>query len=414
MEINELNEEEKLIMELLEGDLDEESRQLAFQKLAYNPALQEDFLDYISINKIIDEDANNIAVPLDYTNELLAKIESMQPIPTRFSESIKRGIITGIFALLMLLPLFFGVNNSSHNSKSTEKLSQSVEQRNLKSNFEANQIANNNKISTEQNTTHQNVVVNNDLKTNINKSNKINLNKAGKIDIQTANFNSKFNTANVIENRVFEQNIDSKNNSSDIYFANLDNSQNNKPKIRRDKDIGNVQTAEYTLFNFTIEKSKRPPILIQYHLNSAITNPVRNMQKNTSVFSNYGVSVFLGTFPNISFGAEFGNEAFSQIYINSANSTEYVQAPGVFYFGVAGRYDANQWNVLNIHPVSQLFIGGSSLGPLSRLSVQLEYAGLKYFGIYSGIEGGFLLYSSQGKWLSSKKVSAVAGVNIKF
>jgi hypothetical protein len=122
----------------------------------------------------------------------------------------------------------------------------------------------------------------------------------------------------------------------------------------------------------------------------------------------------LETFPNISFGAEFGNEPFSQIYLNSANSTEYTQTPNVTYFGVAARYDANQWKILNIHPVAQLFAGGSSLGPLTRLNMQLEYNGIKYLGIYCGIEGGFLLYSDQGKWLSSKKVGAIFGANFKF
>mgnify|MGYP000931828432 CR=1 FL=1 len=70
MEIYELNEDEKLILELLEGNLDEESRQVAFQKLAYNPNLQEDFLDYISIDKAIDFDANQVTVPIEYTNEI--------------------------------------------------------------------------------------------------------------------------------------------------------------------------------------------------------------------------------------------------------------------------------------------------------------------------------------------------------
>jgi hypothetical protein len=124
--------------------------------------LQEDFLDYISINKIIETDASNITVPLDYTSELLAKIESVQPIPLKFSESIKRGIITGIFALLMLLPLFFGVNNSSQYSKTSDKLLQPNEQTHSKSNFGANLNTNINKISTQHNTTPQNVS-NNDL-----------------------------------------------------------------------------------------------------------------------------------------------------------------------------------------------------------------------------------------------------------
>jgi len=411
MEIYELNEDEKLILELLEGNLDEESRRLAFQKIAYNPALQEDFLDYISINKMMNEDANNIAVPVDYTNEIFAKIEAMQPLPNKYWDTIKRGITTSIFAMLMLLPLLFGVNNLSQDNDVNNELPKTIEQAISPKQAETNELvsSNNSKINQQQFVNKKtNPKAEKAMASIKQKANSVNANFEKTNNNIIVNENSTA-TESKIQNEVFNLNT----NASNIAYANLDNSQ--KVSIYdENNEFGNIKNNQYDLPNFKIQKRELPPVIIQYHINSAITNPVRNMQKSSSFFGNYGISVFLETFPNISFGAEFGSEPYSQIYLNSENSTEYIQAPNVFYFGIAGRYDANQWKLLNIHPVAQLFAGGSSLGPLTRLSMQLEYDGIKYLGLYGGIEGGFLLYSNQGKWLTSKKVGAVVGANIKF
>jgi len=418
MEIYELNEDEKLILELLEGNLDEESRQVAFQKLAYNPNLQEDFLDYISINKAIDVDASQVTVPIEYTNKIFAKAETMQPLPGKFLESLKHTVMTGIFALLMLLPLFLGFNNGKQNSQSDYKHSKSPQQISSLNNISTNQ----NKITNNFENDEQKKIGNKEYsRKNLNSITQKpilkNLTAKPIVANQVVNLNSLPDTPIFVE-RVIPQTVNTElsinNNPQDIAFANMDNLQQESFQIKRNQEIGNINSNKFDLQNFKVSKRDLPPVLIQYHINSAITNPVKNIQKNSSIFGNYCVSVFLETFPNISFGAEFGNEPFSQIYLNSANSTEYTQTPNVTYFGVAARYDANQWKILNIHPVAQLFAGGSSLGPLTRLNMQLEYNGIKYLGIYCGIEGGFLLYSDQGKWLSSKKVGAIFGANFKF
>ncbi len=418
MEIYELNEDEKLILELLEGNLDEESRQVAFQKLAYNPNLQEDFLDYISIDKAIDFDANQVTVPIEYTNEIFAKAENMQPLSGKFLESLKRTVMTGIFALLMLLPLFFGLNNGGQNNQSHYQTSKAEKQISSLNNISTNQ----NKITNNFQNDEQKKIGNKG-----NSGNKLNsitrkpiqkkLTAVPVVGNQVVNMNSLSNNPIFVERKI-PQRVNTEllinNNSQNIAFADIDNFQQVSFQIKKTNEIGKINSNKFDLQNFKVSKREIPPVLVQYHINSAITNPVKNMQKNSSVFGNYCVSVFLETFPKISFGAEFGNEAFSQIYLNSANSTEYTQTPNVLYFGVAARYDANQWKILNIHPVAQLFAGGSSLGPLTRASMQLEYNGIKYFGIYCGVDGGFLLYSDQGKWLSSKKIGAIIGANFKF
>lgn len=416
MDKYELNDDERLIMELLDGNLDEEAQQLAFQKLAYNPALQDDFLDYISIDKLAEQDASNISVPIQFTNDIFAKISDMQPLANGYFTKIKRGLTIGIFAMLMLLPLFFVMNSNTQSNQTNENISQVNQQQPLNSSLGNNQniaINKNVQISNQDNklknqNTSKNIISEGKKSNDIHLIKEISRNDQVSV-LKTMNQNEAF-----VQSRQPE--IESTNDKSAIIaLAAINNSQKVEFSILNKTEFSQIENQGMDLQNFKISKREFPPIMIQYHVNSAITNPVRSMQKSSSVFSNYGVSVFFETFPNISFGAEFGSEPFSQIFLNSSASAEYQQAPDVFYLGIAGKYDANQLSFLNIHPVAQIFVGGSSLGPLTRLSVSMEYTGIsKYFGIYGGVESGFLLYSNQGKWLSSKKVGAIIGANIKF
>ncbi len=57
-------------------------------------------------------------------------------------------------------------------------------------------------------------------------------------------------------------------NASNIAYANLDNSQ--KVSIYdENNEFGNIKNNQYDLPNFKIQKRELPPVIIQYHINSA-------------------------------------------------------------------------------------------------------------------------------------------------
>lgn len=155
--------------------------------------------------------------------------------------------------------------------------------------------------------------------------------------------------------------------------------------------------------------------LIQYRSIFALSKPEAQMQGTDFYYKNYNFALFLKTFDGIYFGAEFGSEQYSQIFLDTSLGTTYQTSPSVFYFGLNSKFELNQFEFVNIKPVVNLFAGSSSLGPITRANLVAQY-GLfdDRIRLFAGYEAGLLLYKNQNKWYNTTKTGLIGGINIKL
>lgn len=155
--------------------------------------------------------------------------------------------------------------------------------------------------------------------------------------------------------------------------------------------------------------------LIQYRNIYALSSPEAKMQGADFYYQNYNFALFLKTYDGIYFGAELGSEQYSQIFLDASLDSTYQTSPNVFYFGLNGKFELNQFEFANLKPVVNLFAGSSSLGPITRANLVAQYG---IFGdrvrIFAGYEAGLLLYKNQNKWYNTTKTGIIGGINIKL
>jgi hypothetical protein len=154
--------------------------------------------------------------------------------------------------------------------------------------------------------------------------------------------------------------------------------------------------------------------LIQYRGLYAVSNPEKGLQGRNFYFNSYCFGGFVEAFDGIYLGAEFGSEPYSQIFLDPNTSVQFEQTPNIFYFGVAGKFELKKTQLFGIHPCAQLFAGSSSLGPIVRTNLTLQYDLFGKVGMFFGTEGGMVFYSNQGVWYNSGKLGLIGGLNIKL
>lgn len=154
--------------------------------------------------------------------------------------------------------------------------------------------------------------------------------------------------------------------------------------------------------------------LLQYRGLYAVSNPEQSLQGRNFYFNSYCFGGFVEAFQGVYLGAEFGAEPYSQIYLDPNTSVQFEQTPNIFYFGVAGKFALQDAKFLGIYPAAQLFAGSSSLGPLFRTNLTLQYDMFGKVGLFFGTEGGVVFYSNNNVWYKSGKLGLIGGLNIKL
>jgi hypothetical protein len=136
------------------------------------------------------------------------------------------------------------------------------------------------------------------------------------------------------------------------------------------------------------------------------------------VFSNFGIGGYVTVVDGLDVGLEVGQENFGQEFYNMSKGELQIipQNPIIFWAGlnVKGKYVNGIDFLAGAKPYTQLFIGGTVLGPLAKLTGGLEYRWDNGFGILIGIEGGTLLYNNQGTWYSTEKLGFTYGMLYNF
>jgi hypothetical protein len=120
--------------------------------------------------------------------------------------------------------------------------------------------------------------------------------------------------------------------------------------------------------------------------------------------------------PNHAFGLEVGNETYPMVFnaLENGQDIRYEQYPAAMWGGITYRYTGNTFGNLPIAPFGQGMVGGSTYGPMARLSGGLQYTPAGPLMFLVGIEGSILAYPFQNTWYVSPKYGLTYGIALKL
>ncbi len=134
-------------------------------------------------------------------------------------------------------------------------------------------------------------------------------------------------------------------------------------------------------------------------------------------FSNASIGGFYKISKQHTVGLEVGQEKFGMKFNSIENGKEYqyTQNPMLIWYGAYYRYSATDlgWKD-RFYPFTQIFAGASSVGPVGKLSVGLEYRLAQNVKLSLGIESKRLWYFLQDNTYTSDKTGVNYGISILY
>lgn len=135
------------------------------------------------------------------------------------------------------------------------------------------------------------------------------------------------------------------------------------------------------------------------------------------VFNDVGIGIGYNLNKYSTFGIEFGQEKFPQNFeLNLYGElTYYRQNPLLWWYGI---YYNQKIPFLfsneTLNPFLQAFLGGTSIGPLLKGIIGLQYEPDRRVSLFVGWENSLLFYNVQNKIYKTRKNGLTYGVNVRF
>lgn len=147
--------------------------------------------------------------------------------------------------------------------------------------------------------------------------------------------------------------------------------------------------------------------------NPDVTVPVNS----NTLFNNVGLGLSYNLSDYHTVGIEAGKEAYPQAF-SGTNYTErlkYQQNYSYFWYGATYKLSLSEMFVPKVFfPYAQVFGGATTVGPLARATVGLQYRPDKRVTFSLGAEGSVLYYNYQGNLYNSQKYGLTYGVSINY
>lgn len=402
---------EELINLMMDNDTSPVDKTLILEELQKNPESKTLIDEYSQLQSTLNK-AKPTAVPPPnaWTNSVMEQVKLISE--RHFAYSWFGKLKYALLGLLLLFPFGLYLSLSDNEEKSNITVNKETNTQTSVDNNIVNQnqleITNPTYLTSQPNSIKKNdkiklnVIANNKLIANETKAN------AKKISNNLIRNNLEPNSL-LYSNEEMNVNIHTMD-LTDIQIKDIYNSdiQSNS------KDISITPRVNSTISPFNLNFSKNS-FMIQSRGSYAITNPEKSFAENDFFGNTYNLGIYVDVYDNVYVGAEFGSEVFSQIFLDNAQpGTVYDQTPTLFYFGLSGKYEANQLSFGSFKTVGHLFVGGSSLGPLVRANTVIQADIINSIGIFVGLEGSLLYYKNQNIWYNSGKLGLVGGINLKF
>ena len=187
----------------------------------------------------------------------------------------------------------------------------------------------------------------------------------------------------------------------------------NSYNITRQQDLQRVSTGVGPLNYYQAKYPAWNAQLRGFSLTSAVQTDVN---PERSWYSDLGVSVLYQVDEHNALGGELGNESYPMVFEGDHNGqiVRYDQNPSTMWAGVTYRYTGNKFSNLPIAPYGQALLGGSTYGPIGRMSAGLQYTPLGPLTFILGLEGSALIYRHQDNFHVSPKLGFTYGMAVRF
>jgi len=405
-ELNNLSYSEMLHL-MLDGELDSSYETSLFNELSQNEELRQEMRDMLAIRESIKKDFEAFTPPASVTKSIFNSLNFS--VPTTVSSLAHQGfwanlsnklwhpLTTAFIASIItsLLFLNFYPNNSNNNSQNLAQ--NQLNQTPVVINFEGKTIGNNEKAVQSQND-NDNLITSSTL--------------------QSSDLRKEQLVTN-IQNE--EAKIIDENKANSLEFIDLVSLSSPLSMNYNNLVKPNNQRA-IVIDDFHPKRNQNNhSLFLQLKSMSGTSYPNIKLDNQQNQFlSNFTISAFTPLSENWQLGLEAGQESFPMSFWDIDETDNYLykieQNPSLIWAGLGFKYKWNEYIefLANSQPFAHLTIASTSVGPLFRGSLGIQFVSDNGFGIIFGIDGSSLIYQNESKLYTSNKFGLSYGMFMQF
>jgi hypothetical protein len=413
------------INEFLDGELPSEESKDLFNKLADSPELQEELREFVTLKNMFHQEL--LEPPKIVKTNLYAKFNLQRSaiflsMLYAIGTYLRKAVLNPIFAITIVSLLLFTIGYFINQKENPAKFNAIQKQEVISNNNLQNKTIQDNKLNNNATNFNNQVPIISSIEKNEGKK----APKVSKVSNVTVNFNkngniARFNTDNQIAD-AFSQNSEKVNlqqsnaqNNIQAPHRTIEPSlfvSNGNFNFENYKNSVSITSPDYDLFNFL----ERFNIGI-FKSNSKSTISTNLQPLSNPLLNDYNFELSYSVNEHNSFSLELGQENFVQQYTGTIDKSyaDITQVYTAQFYGLGYQYNFPEIrSFMNISPYIKIFGGGTSVGPLAKLSTGLFYRVNEKLALQLGFENSYLFYNFQNNWFSSSKYGLIYGVQLGF
>ena len=159
-----------------------------------------------------------------------------------------------------------------------------------------------------------------------------------------------------------------------------------------------------------------PAFLVQMRGMSTSSLVDVNAPAQSTWYENVGLGLLYQLSDNHAVGLEMGSEVFPMSFQGNVNGQviQYQQQPQSMWAGAVYRYTLSPLGTSGFAPFGQVLLGGTSFGPLGRMTAGFQYSPAGPISFMLGVEGTAMAYQFNSAWFTSSKLGLTYGVAVRL
>lgn len=394
-----INYSEKIVA-FIDGELSPSERESLFLTLASSPQLQEEMRQQLLISRTLK--SSLIAPPDALKHNIFASIgaepsQNFNPQHTFFSKLLNKRVIFVLSSLLVffILSTIYLLNEYQNLKNFAYKQPVSSTYVDNSKNIPITQSSNIDNDSKNSYSNFKNTKTPDIFKTKIKQSSDF-ANKNQDAAIQLPTNDSHISSTNELPNIfvIDKSNFEMKN--SDLSFDGA---------LKISQLISNIFSRTDFLDKLSMQ--------IRFFEAKNFTN-TEIKSANQPILNNFGLTLLYDVDKNNAIAIEIGQEDFQQLFKGNLNDfpTLFKQNYTAFWVGASYQYSHTNYGVID--PYFRAMLGGTRIGPITKLTIGGKYHLTNKLYIFAGLENTALFYEFQNKKHTSLKSGISAGLSVKF